>query len=105
MKQRQGAIERRARQSYKPEFKAEIVRMITQGGKTLAAVAREYDLTPSAVRNWVRRTEIDAVGGQAGTLTTAEREELLALRKRVRRLEMEQEILRKATAFFAREQL
>jgi len=66
-------------------------------------VAKELDLTETAVRAWARQGEVDAGRGPAGALTTAEREELAQLRKRVKTLEMEREILKKATAFFAKE--
>jgi transposase len=94
---------RKPRRTFKPEFKAEIVRLVAEG-KPLKTVAREYGLTPSSVQYWVQQAQTDAQGGEEGPLTTAEREELLALRRRVKRLETEQEILKKATAFFAKEQ-
>ncbi len=64
---------------------------------------RWVGLTETAVRRWVEQAEIDSGGGRAEALTTAEREELAQLRKRVKTLEMEREILKKATAFFAKE--
>jgi transposase len=66
-------------------------------------VAKSLDLTETALRDWVRRAEVDAGKGPAGALTTVEREELSELRRRVKRLEMEREILKKAAAFFAKE--
>ena len=60
-------------------------------------------LTESAVRAWVRQAGIDAGGGPAGALTTAEREELGRLRRELRTVRMERDILKKATAFFAKE--
>ncbi len=66
-------------------------------------MAKELDLTETAVRAWVHQAEVDAGRGPAGALTTAESEELSQLRKRVKTLEMEREILKKATAFFAKE--
>ncbi len=94
---------KRKRRSFTDEYKAEVVELIRKSGKSIGAVARELDLTETAVRAWVRQAEVDAGRGPAGVLTTAEREELAQLRKRVKTLEMEREILKKATAFFAKE--
>lgn len=94
---------RRKRGSYSAEYKAEVVRLCNQADKTPFAVARELGLTPSMVTRWVKQAEIDRSGGTAGPLTSAEREELAALRRENRQLRQEREILRKATAFFARE--
>ncbi len=68
----------------------------------MAAVARELDVVPTALREWVEHTRADRTGGKTG-LTTAEREELARLRKEVRILAEERDILRKATAFFAKQ--
>ncbi len=94
---------KRERRAYSAEYKAEVVELIRKSGKSVGAVARELDLTETAVRRWVQQAEIDSGGGRAGALTTAEREEFAQLRKRVKTLEMEREILKKATAFFAKE--
>ncbi len=94
---------KRKRRAYSAEYKAEVVELIRKSGKSIGAVARELDLTETAVRRWVDQAEIDSGGGPAGALTTAEREELAQLRKRVKTLEMEREILKRATAFFAKE--
>jgi transposase len=93
----------RARRKFTAEYKAEVVRLVLDGGKSIGQVSRELDLTESAVRNWVRQAKIDAGQGPAGALTTAERAELVALRREAKQLRMEREILRKATAFFAKE--
>ena len=77
--------------------------LIRKSGRSIGAVASELDLSETAVRRWVSQAEIDSGGGPSGALTTAEREELAGLRKRVKTLEMEREILKKATAFFAKE--
>ena len=60
-----------------------------KSGKSIGAVARELDLTETAVRRWFVQAEIDSGRGPAGALTTAEREELAQLRKRVKTLELE----------------
>ncbi len=77
--------------------------LIRKSDKSVGAVSRKLGLTETAVRRWVEQAEIDSGGGPAGALTTAEREELAALRRQVKTLEMEREILKKATAFFAKE--
>jgi len=94
---------KRKRRSFTKEYKAEVVELIRKSGKSVGAVAKELDLTETAVRRWVQQAEIDSGGGPEGALTTAEREELARLRKQVKTLEMEREILKKATAFFAKE--
>ena len=96
-------MEKRARRKFTAEFKAEVVRLVRDGGKSIGQVSRELDLTESAVRHWVSQSAIDAVGGGTGVLTTAERAELVALRREARTLRMEREILKKAAAFFAKE--
>ncbi len=74
---------KRKRRSFAREYKAEVVRPIPKSGKSVGAVARELDLTETAVRRWLKQAEIDSGEGPEGALTTAEREELAALRKRV----------------------
>lgn len=94
---------KRKRRRFTPEFKAETVRLIRETGKRVGAVAHELDLTESSVRSWVKQAETDAGRGAAGTLTTEEKEELQQLRRENKRLRMEREILKKAAAFFAKE--
>src|SRR5579864_4752675 len=94
---------RRARRAFAPEFKAEAVRLCKVGDRTVGQVAKDLDLTETALREWVKRADVDTGKGPPGALTTEERDELRELRKRVKRLEMEREILKKATAFFAKE--
>ena len=95
---------KRARRSFTDEFKAGAVRLVVEEGKSVGAAARDLDLSESALRAWVERTRADHGNGKAGALTTSEREELGRLRKEVRELRMEREVLKKATAFFARDQ-
>jgi transposase len=92
---------RRARRRFTEEFKAGAIRLVLDEGKTVGAVARELDLTPSALSAWVRQAEADRSKGRTG-LTTAEREELARLRKENRELRLEREILKNAAAFFAK---
>ena len=99
----EGSSKRRQRRSFTDEFKAGAVRLVIDEGKAIPQVARDLDLTESSVRTWVERARADRGKGKPGVLTTAEREELAALRKKVRQLEMEREILKKAAAFFAKE--
>ena len=92
---------RRARRSFTPSFKAEVVALVRQGDRSLPAICREMDLSETAVRRWVEQAAVDA-GEQAG-LTTDEREELRRLRRENRVLRDERDILKRATAFFAME--
>ena len=94
-------MERRPRRSFTNEFKAETVALIRSSGRSVGQVCRDLDLTETAVRRWVEQAEIDA--GRRTGLTTAEREELAQLRREVRVLREEREILKKAAAFFATE--
>jgi transposase len=94
---------KRKRRAFAPAYKAEVVELVRASGKSIGAVAKDLGLTETAVRAWVRQAEVDGGGDPGGALTTAERTELTDLRRRVKTLEMEREILKKATAFFARE--
>lgn len=96
---------RRSRRTFTPEFKAEAINLCSEPGQSIAKVAKNLDLTETALRAWVKQAKVDAGNGPAGALTTAEKQELAALRKEVRQLRMEKEILRKATAFLAKEQM
>ena len=92
----------RPRRSYTPEFKAEIVELCQRGDRNVAQVARDFDLTETAVREWVKQAQRDA-GTRHDGLTSAERDEINALRRENRRLREDVEILKRATAFFAKE--
>ena len=94
---------RRQRRKFSDEFKAETVQLIRSTGKSIAKAARDLDLSESSVGSWVRDAEIEAGRGPEGALSKAERDELRELRKENRQLRMEREILKKATAFFAKE--
>ncbi len=91
--------------TYTTEFRAEAVRLVEQSDKRLRQVAADLGLAPESLRRWVQQARAAAGVGSAGMLTTDEREELRRLRREVRTLQMEREILKKATAFFAKETL
>ena len=90
------------RRQFTDEFKAGAVRLVLEEGKRVAEVARDLGLTPSTLRVWVVQARADRTGGKTG-LTTDERAELAALRKEMRVVRMERDILKKAVAFFAKE--
>ena len=94
---------RRSRRRFTDEFKEQAARLVLDEGKSVSAVARELDLVPSALGNWVKQVEANRTKGRTG-LTTSEREELARLRKENRILQEEREILKKAAAFFAKHQ-
>jgi len=73
----------RRRRSFTPEFKAEVVALVRQPGRNVGVVARELDLTETAVREWVKQAERDE-GVRADGLTTAQRAEMAELRKELR---------------------
>lgn len=96
-------MERRKRRSFTAEFKAEAVRLVREGAKTLPVLAKDLDLTESALRLWVQQAEKAEGKGAAGGLKAEEREELVRLRRENRQLLMERDFLKKAAAFFAKE--
>lgn len=96
------ALGRRVRRQFSEEFKDGAVRLVLDEGKTIGAVARELDLTASALANWVKDARAQRTQGKSG-LMKEEREELVRLRREVRELRMEREVLKKAAAFFAKE--
>lgn len=90
-----GATHRR----YPSEYKAELVRLVREEGRTPGDLAREFEPSAQSITNWVGQAEIDD-GAKPG-LSTDEQAELKRLRSEVRVLKMEKEILEKAAAFFA----
>ena len=95
-------MERRKRRKFTAEFKAEVVGLVRSSGKTVGQVARELDLTETAVRAWVRQAAIDKKRDPQGPLTSEERAELTRLRRELKTTTMERDFLRKAAAFFAK---
>lgn len=96
-----GERRQRPRRTFSPEFKAEVVELCRTSGRSVAEVCREMDLSETPVRRWIAQAESDA--GRRTGLTTSEREELSRLRREVRVLREERDILKRATAFFAKE--
>jgi len=90
---------------YPPEFRAEAVRLARSSAKSLPVLAADLGISSEALRHWLRRDTADAGRGQPGDLTTDEREELRRLRREVKTLQQEREILRKAAAYFAKDAL
>jgi transposase-like protein len=95
--------QRRPRRRFDEDFKAQAVRLVLDEGKSVGSVAKDLDLTETALREWVKRARADRTHGKTG-LTTAEREELTRLRRDYRILQEERDILKKAAAFFAKHQ-
>ena len=93
--------QQRPRRSFTPEFKAEVVELCRAGDRSIGEVARDLDLTETSVRKWIAQADIDS--GLRDGLTSAERDEMARLRKDVRMLREDRDILRRATAFFAKE--
>ena len=93
----------RRRRSFTPEFKAEIVDLCQRGDRSVGQVAKDFDLTETAVREWVKQSERDVGTRHDDGLTTGERQELAQLRRENRRLREDVEVLKRATAFFANE--
>ena len=91
----------KSRPPYPPEFRREAVELVRFSGRPLREIARDLGVTEQSLRNWLRQAEVDA--GRAAGLTGDEKVELRELRRRVRTLEMERDVLKKAAAFFARE--
>lgn len=103
-------MERRARRKHSDEFKRGAVEMVTRQGYTIARAARALNLHETLLRNWLDRLAPDWRTERAEAAGTAESDDPKALRQRVRELEkanaqlrLERDILKKATAYFARE--
>jgi transposase-like protein len=94
---------KRKRRAFTDEFKADAVRLVKASDRGVGQVAKDLDLTETALREWVKRAEVEAGKGPPDALATVEREELVRLRRDNKRLVMERDILKKAAAFFAKE--
>lgn len=96
---------KRKRRVFTDEFKADTVRLCQVGDRSVPQISKDLGVGETALRRWLEEAEaeVHVMSAPKLALTAAERDELGELRKRVKRLEMEREILKKATAFFAKE--
>ena len=86
------------------EFRQRAVELARLGDKPVAAVAKDLGISESCLRNWMAQADADE-NGSATRLTSAEKNELAELRREKRRLELENQILKRAAAYFARENI
>ena len=91
------------RKTFPAEFRAEAIRMARDGKRGIASVARELGINQQTLSRWLKQADIDDGRGPEGSLTSTERDELQRLRRENKRLQEERDILKKATAFFAKE--
>ncbi len=97
-------MSKRKRRKFTKEQKADAVRLVRVSGEPIARIARELDIGENSLRNWVKQADIDAGKGPPGALTSEELAELRRLRKENRTLKMERDFLKKAAAYFAKEE-
>jgi len=96
-------VAKRKRRKFTAEFRAEVVALCRKGDRSIGQVSRDLDLTTSSVRNWIAQADIDEGKCAEGALTTEEKEELRRLRREVKQLRTDREILKAAAVFFAKE--
>jgi transposase-like protein len=96
------AMPSRKRRKFTPQQKADAVELVRRVG-SLSQVARDLDLAPSVLHRWVSQSEVDEGRGGEGALTSEERQELQRLRREVSTLRLERDFLKKAAAFFAKD--
>ena len=97
--QKRNKKQRRARRSFTPEFRADVVRLCQLGNESIAEVSQRLDLTESAVRGWVAKANAADASGLPAAVTANEQDELQRLRREVKQLRVEREILKKAATF------
>lgn len=88
-----------------PEFRRRAVDLARAGDNPVSAIAKELSISESCLRNWMTQADADDTGGSDSRLSSADKRELTELRKEKRRLEVENEILKRAAAYFARENI
>ena len=89
------------RRTYPPEFRRRLLEL-ARSGRSVSDLSREFEVARQSIMNWLKQDDLDT-GKRTDGLTSEEHKELVKLRRRVRELEMEKEILKKAAAWFARE--
>ena len=94
---------KRKRRNFTSEQRAAAVRIVETSGKPIAQIAREMDLSVTALRNWVKQAKIDTAQDPNGPLTSDERAEMARLRRELKRVTMERDFLKHAAAYFAKE--
>ena len=92
----------RARRHFTPEYKAEVVALARSSTKSVREVATELDLTETSLRQWIRQAEVDAARRPEGSLASEERVEVARLRRELKRVTMERDILKKAAVLMAK---
>jgi len=97
-------MSKKKRRKFTKEQKADAVRLVRVSGESLATVARDLDIGENSLRNWAKQADIDDGKGPPGALTSEEWAELRRLRKENRTLKMERDFLKKAAAYFAKEE-
>jgi transposase len=88
-----------------PEFRRRAVELAREQTKPVAELVKDLGVSQSCLRNWVSQADVDENDGNATRLTSAEKKELAELRRKNRQLEVENEILKRAAAYFARENI
>ena len=94
---------KKKRRKFTAEQRAAAVKIVEQSGKPITQIAREMDLSTTALRNWVKQAEIDKAKDPNGPMTSDERAELARLRRELKRVTMERDFLKRAAAYFAKE--
>ncbi len=88
---------------FPPEFQRDVVAVARRGGATQVEIAADFGISTSTLKRWIEQADVD--DGIVDGLTSAEQNELVELRRKTRRLEQENEILRRAAAYFAKDAL
>ena len=96
---------RRERRAFNDEYKQQVLELISTGDKSVSQVCRDLDLTESSVRKWIKTDQSTNGIMTQNSLSETDQQELVRLRSENKRLKMERDILKKATAFFAKESL
>jgi transposase len=97
-------MSKRKRRTFTKEQKADAVRLVRTSGESIGTVARNLDVGENSLRQWVAQANIDEGKGPVGAWTTSEKAELRRLKRENKRLTMERDFLKKAAAYFAKEE-